>query len=277
MATGVVVPRLGTRAESGTIVQWLKSIGDEVESGEPLIEIATDKVNIEVAALTSGVLLRQLFIEGERVPVDTVVGYIGEEGEELPDVKARHGSGGIPSLNFSGLRNHYDDSRTSEDNESQWEQVGHYLGRREQKMSEVTIRVEEKISGLSQEVGQLDKVLLRLCDFQLELMQDMQSLRREISRLTQQNEKLSEKVMEWVEFREQDDEEVAAGLANEPVDVAGNRRNEPADVADNSRAEPVDVAGSSRNEPVLQTLPKEVVSESDSHGRKLGFFKRVFG
>src|SRR6476659_2151724 len=75
MATDVSLPRLGQGMEAGTIVRWLKSEGDKVEKGEPLYELDTDKVTQEVEADASGVLLRILAGEGERIAV------IGEEGE----------------------------------------------------------------------------------------------------------------------------------------------------------------------------------------------------
>ena len=65
MATEIKLPRLGQGMESGTIVKWLKSEGDNVEKGEPLYELDTDKVTQEVEADASGVLLRIAVQEGE--------------------------------------------------------------------------------------------------------------------------------------------------------------------------------------------------------------------
>src|SRR4051794_26061818 len=70
--------------ESGTIVRWLVSEGDKVEKGQPLYELDTDKVTQEVEADAAGVLLKIVVQEGE-VPVGTAVGYVGKEGEALPD------------------------------------------------------------------------------------------------------------------------------------------------------------------------------------------------
>jgi pyruvate dehydrogenase E2 component (dihydrolipoamide acetyltransferase) len=85
MATEVILPRLGQGMESGTIVRWLKSEGEQVEQGEPLYELDTDKVTQEVEAEASGVLLRIAVAEGE-VPVGRTVAFIGEQGEEVPTV-----------------------------------------------------------------------------------------------------------------------------------------------------------------------------------------------
>jgi pyruvate dehydrogenase E2 component (dihydrolipoamide acetyltransferase) len=67
--------------EAGTIVRWLKSEGEQVQKGEPLYELDTDKVTQEVEADASGVLLRIAVQEGE-VPVGQTIAVIGEEGEE---------------------------------------------------------------------------------------------------------------------------------------------------------------------------------------------------
>jgi pyruvate dehydrogenase E2 component (dihydrolipoamide acetyltransferase) len=65
MATEVKLPRLGQGMESGTIVRWLKAVGETVEKGEPLYELDTEKVTQEVEAEASGVLLEIAVAEGE--------------------------------------------------------------------------------------------------------------------------------------------------------------------------------------------------------------------
>ncbi len=87
MAEQVTLPRLGQGMESGTIVRWLKSEGDQVKKGEPLYELDTDKVTQEVEADVGGVLLKILVNDGE-VPVGTPVAFLGEAGENLPEVEA---------------------------------------------------------------------------------------------------------------------------------------------------------------------------------------------
>jgi pyruvate dehydrogenase E2 component (dihydrolipoamide acetyltransferase) len=96
MATEIKLPRLGQGMESGTIVKWLKSEGDQVEKGEPLYELDTDKVTQEVEADASGVLLKIAIAEGE-VPVGKTIAVIGEQGEavsalEVPDDAQEEGS-----------------------------------------------------------------------------------------------------------------------------------------------------------------------------------------
>jgi pyruvate dehydrogenase E2 component (dihydrolipoamide acetyltransferase) len=82
MATEIKLPRLGQGMESGTIVKWLKSEGDDVTKGEPLYELDTDKVTQEVEADASGVLLKIAIAEGE-VEVGKTIAVIGEQGEEI--------------------------------------------------------------------------------------------------------------------------------------------------------------------------------------------------
>ena len=85
MAAEVKLPRLGQGMESGTIVKWLKSEGDQVEKGEPLYELDTDKVTQEVEAEASGVLLKITIAEGE-ADVGTTIAVIGEQGEDVSAV-----------------------------------------------------------------------------------------------------------------------------------------------------------------------------------------------
>jgi len=83
MATQVKIPTPDQTTEEVRIVKWCKALGDAVNKGDILLEIETDKAILEVEAGTSGILLKQLFAEEEIVAVGTVVGYIGEKGEQL--------------------------------------------------------------------------------------------------------------------------------------------------------------------------------------------------
>jgi pyruvate dehydrogenase E2 component (dihydrolipoamide acetyltransferase) len=83
MALEVTLPRLGQGMESGTIVRWLKQEGDQVEKGEALYELDTEKVTQEVEADASGVLLKILAGEGEEIQVGKKIAVIGESGEEV--------------------------------------------------------------------------------------------------------------------------------------------------------------------------------------------------
>src|SRR5262245_22760471 len=74
LATEVLMPKLGATMESGTITRWLKEEGDVVKAGEPLLEVMTDKVNIEVEAEVSGILLEITCRADEQVDVHRVIG-----------------------------------------------------------------------------------------------------------------------------------------------------------------------------------------------------------
>lgn len=80
------MPKMGDTMTKGKIVKWLKKEGEKVAKGEPLLEIETDKVMIEVEARASGVLGRIAAQEGEEAPIAAVIGYITQEGEPLPEV-----------------------------------------------------------------------------------------------------------------------------------------------------------------------------------------------
>ncbi len=81
MAIDVIMPQMGESIAEGTIVKWLKKVGDKIQRDEPLFEISTDKVDAEIPAPASGVVVEILVPEGQTVPINTVVARIGEEGE----------------------------------------------------------------------------------------------------------------------------------------------------------------------------------------------------
>ena len=83
MPVEVILPKLSTTMDEGTIVRWLKDEGHEVESGEILFEVETDKAVMEVEAPATGVLAQILSPAGSTVPVAQVVAYITSPGERL--------------------------------------------------------------------------------------------------------------------------------------------------------------------------------------------------
>src|SRR6188474_3980468 len=80
MSKQVVMPQMGESVAEGTIVRWLKKVGDKVERDEPLFEISTDKVDAEIPSPSAGVLREINVQEGATVPIDTVVAVIDEAG-----------------------------------------------------------------------------------------------------------------------------------------------------------------------------------------------------
>ena len=97
----VVMPQMGESIAEGTIVRWIKKVGDRVDRDEPLFEISTDKVDAEIPSPTGGVLVEIRAKEGETVPVNSVVAVIGDavavaaparrDGPPLPPARPQGG------------------------------------------------------------------------------------------------------------------------------------------------------------------------------------------
>ena len=83
MATEVIMPKLGLTMEQGTIGSWMADEGQEVKKGDPLLEVVTDKLTMEVEAQKSGVLRKIIVEAGTEVPVFTLVGIIGKADEDI--------------------------------------------------------------------------------------------------------------------------------------------------------------------------------------------------
>jgi len=92
MPTDVLMPQMGESIAEGTIVRWIKQVGDQIDRDEPLFEISTDKVDTEVQAPASGVLLEIRAQQGDTVPVNSVVATIGAAGEK-PAARPAEGAG----------------------------------------------------------------------------------------------------------------------------------------------------------------------------------------
>lgn len=84
MAKEVIMPKFGFTQETAEILQWLVQPGEFVEQGDPIAEVTTDKVDMEVEAPASGILDGVRYQEGETVPVTTIIAYIRQPDESLP-------------------------------------------------------------------------------------------------------------------------------------------------------------------------------------------------
>src|SRR6266581_2824634 len=84
MPTNVIMPALGVAQQTGTLLKWLKTEGQSVTKGEPLMEIETDKATVEIEAPTSGMLTQVIAQAGDEVPVGQRIAMILEPGESLP-------------------------------------------------------------------------------------------------------------------------------------------------------------------------------------------------
>src|SRR5437016_12764679 len=87
------MPALGMSQETGRLVRWLKSEGEDVQRGEPLMEVETDKAVVEVEAPGEGVLGGIRAHEGDEIPVGQTIAYLLSPGEAPPsrEVEARGG------------------------------------------------------------------------------------------------------------------------------------------------------------------------------------------
>src|SRR5947199_2340433 len=106
MAEEVKMPQMGESIAEGTIVKWLKQVGDAVKRDEPLFEISTDKVDAEIPSPAAGVLTEIKVKEGETVAVNSVVATIGTAAEAsvpappsntLPEAAAGQPEAGVSS------------------------------------------------------------------------------------------------------------------------------------------------------------------------------------
>ena len=86
MSTDVVMPQMGESIAEGTIVRWIKKVGDIVQRDEPLFEISTDKVDAEIPSPVAGVVIEIRAREGETVPVNSIVAVIGQPGSVPTEV-----------------------------------------------------------------------------------------------------------------------------------------------------------------------------------------------
>jgi len=81
----IVMPRLSDSMEEGTILRWIKSVGDEVAVGDELVEIETDKANMVYEADEAGTLIEVIADEGDTLPIGEVIARVGEAGEASTD------------------------------------------------------------------------------------------------------------------------------------------------------------------------------------------------
>src|SRR6478672_8298322 len=81
MAISIVVPQLGESVAEGTVSKWLKAVGERVRKEEPLVEIQTDKINVEIPSPAEGTLASIVVAEGTTVLVGTEIGTLATADE----------------------------------------------------------------------------------------------------------------------------------------------------------------------------------------------------
>src|SRR4051794_27345041 len=88
----IIMPKMGDAMSEGKVVRWYKKPGDAVKKGEPLLEIETDKVNLDLEAESDGTLSDLQASEGAVVPVGGVLAYVLGAGEQQPKSEQRAAS-----------------------------------------------------------------------------------------------------------------------------------------------------------------------------------------
>lgn len=83
MSAPILVPTLGESVTEATVAKWLKKSGDTVNEDEPIIELETDKVSVEVTSPKTGVITEITVQEGQTVEVGAQLGLIGESGAKV--------------------------------------------------------------------------------------------------------------------------------------------------------------------------------------------------
>ncbi len=83
MATAIAMPKLGLSMKTGTVGKWLKNEGDAIKSGEPVVEVLTEKITNKVEAPADGILLKIVAPKGTKLPIGGLLGVIGEAGEDI--------------------------------------------------------------------------------------------------------------------------------------------------------------------------------------------------
>jgi pyruvate dehydrogenase E2 component (dihydrolipoamide acetyltransferase) len=88
MITKVFMPKLSDAMETGKVIKWLKKEGEAVKGGDVIVEIETDKANVEIEAFGTGILRKIVIPEGGQVPVGDLIGVIADPAEDISSVAA---------------------------------------------------------------------------------------------------------------------------------------------------------------------------------------------
>ena len=83
MAVKVIMPQAGQDLETGIVRHWHKAVGDPISKGEPIVQIETEKVNLDVEAPAAGVLLRIVVPDDTETAIFSTIGIIGQPGEDI--------------------------------------------------------------------------------------------------------------------------------------------------------------------------------------------------
>ena len=86
MTENIVVPALGESIAEATVSKWIKKQGDQVKEDEPVVELETDKVNIEVPSPAEGIISKINFNTGDTVEVGALLGIISSQGDKVVSI-----------------------------------------------------------------------------------------------------------------------------------------------------------------------------------------------
>ena len=86
LARPIFMPQLGQTVEVATLVRWIKKEGENIKKGDILFELETDKAILESESFQDGILLKIFVAENESVPVKSVVGYVGDKDDKIPEI-----------------------------------------------------------------------------------------------------------------------------------------------------------------------------------------------
>ena len=113
MATEVIMPALSPGQETGILLEWFKQEGETIEKGEPLMEVETDKANVEVEAEATGILSNISVQPGDEIHVGKVIAMILSEGESAPE-SLNNDSSTLTDVTENEVKHHYESSEKLE-------------------------------------------------------------------------------------------------------------------------------------------------------------------
>ncbi len=87
MAVRVIMPQAGQDLETGKVTHWLKAEGDSVAKGEPLVQIETEKISVDVESPAAGVLLRIVVPDDTETAIFSTIGIVGQPGEDISGIE----------------------------------------------------------------------------------------------------------------------------------------------------------------------------------------------
>src|SRR5699024_2317866 len=122
MAVKVEMPKLSDTMEQGVIAKWNVEEGDQVESGDVIAEVETDKATMEVEVFDAGTILKILADEGDAVPLGKVMAVIGEEGEDISDILEEDANGDEGTTESKDEQEESEDAEDEETEETEEEQ-----------------------------------------------------------------------------------------------------------------------------------------------------------